>query len=250
LQNVTVSVYVTEAIVASSTICGETSGDNGFSMQLNVNSPNILQGSLETESTWQQYIIIEGQTGLTGGSNNLTVHTQLFANTQGDGQSIPEQILPVPGMPLPNFTIPAGYTLTWNLATNSTSGNVTEVTYSVTDPQGGSGSYTQAIGLAYQAPIAAFQLDFVGQPGGCGVTFQSGAGMITYTSSTQFTAQNNGYQSCEVGTRGIDQTSETSTDSVYGQMASGQSTSFTQAFSAYPPGSVYPLGTCENPIAM
>jgi hypothetical protein len=217
LQAVTVSMHVTEDLVAGPSSCG---GVNGFSVQLNANGPTTIAN---TQDKWQQFVMIVGQ-------NNVQAHTQPWTKvvTDGSRQSINNTIAPTPSP----FAIPAGYTLTWKLATDSTSGptfgNVTKVTYTVEDSQGTKTPLPQdltksPVTSGELAPIASFQLDIVGSPG-CHTTFLSGAGTITYTVSPAITAHSS-TQACAISST----TAETS-NSGYGLLPSGSSKSFQQAF--------------------
>jgi hypothetical protein len=230
MQNVKVTVQVTEALISHSTCIiksGSTSVTHkGFSLQLNANAPSAVSGA---QSAWQQYVIEVDQ-------SNITAHTQLWSaapmlGTGGDSS------VPVPSA----GTIPAGYTLIWNLSTNA-SGYVTGVTYSIKDENGNALSGTPlsfSIPKPNQAPIAALTLDMVGYSNGCDATFASGAGSITYSTSTSpatdFTAEGAGIPSCAVttlaGGRGGASTGETSTNGIYELLKTGaSSTKIVQEF--------------------
>jgi hypothetical protein len=225
LKNIKVTMHVTDDLVAGpSSTCGE--GVNGFSVQLNATAPNTITPPYQAQ--WQQYVIEVGQSSVVGGLDNLTAHTQLWADTpgQGPGPNNPPDAV-IPAAPIPNTTLPAGYTLTWTLATDS-NGIVNTATYSVTDSGGNTSSYPQELSSTlaqWAAPIVSYQLDIVGQPG-CGTTFVSGAGIITYSTSTPFTAMT-GLQSCAGSTLGTGETSNSS----YGPMNVGlEGNTFQQTF--------------------
>jgi hypothetical protein len=216
LQDVTVTVKVTTDLVSTSS-CG-AANNTGFSMQLNVNAPNTITNA---QSAWQQYVVEVGK-------KSFTAHTQLWSAVAGEGFSAPEKAIE---KVTSTGTVPAGYTVEWKLTTDASTGNVRRVTYKVTNSSGKSTSKTVSIPIANQAPIAAYQLDFVGYSDGCIATFTSGAGTITYeASSTDFNALGS-YPSCSIGPRGLAITAETSTNGVYGLLPSGASTKIVQDFS-------------------
>jgi hypothetical protein len=216
LQDVTVTVKVTTDLVSTSA-CSAAS-NNGFSMQLNVNAPNTITNA---QSAWQQYVVEVG-------TKSFTAHTQLWSAVAGKGFSAPEKAIE---KVTSAGTIPAGYKVEWKLTTDASTGKVHSVTYKVTNSSGKSKSKKVSIPRANRAPIAAYQLDFVGYSDGCTTTFKSGAGTITYRASpTAFNALGN-YPSCSIGPRRLAFTAETSTNGVYGLLPSGASTKIVQDFS-------------------
>lgn len=229
MRDVKVAMKVTEDLVSHSSCNVSGVIHKGFSLQLNANAPSGVSGAA---SAWQQYVIEVDQ-------SNITAHTQLWSASPRLGSGGDSNLtVPTAG------TIPAGYTLTWNLATDS-KGNVTKVTYSVTDEKGNplSGSplsfSVPTTPNNNQAPIAALTLDMVGYSNGCDATFVSGAGTITYSTSTSpatdFAALGAGIPSCAVttlsGGRGGAFTGETSTNGIYELLKTGvSSTKIVQEF--------------------
>jgi hypothetical protein len=216
LQDVTVIVRVTRDLVSTSSC--PLANNSGFSMQLNVNAPNTIANA---QCAWQQYVIEVGK-------KSFTAHTQLWSAVPGVGFSAPEKAIE---KVTSTGTIPAGYRVEWKLTTDAPTGNVHSVTYKVTNGIGRSKTKKVSIPRANRAPIAAYQLDFVGYSFGCTTTFKSGAGTITYrASSTDFSALGN-YPGCSIGPRGLALTAEKSTNGVYGLLPSGASTKIVQDFS-------------------
>jgi hypothetical protein len=166
LQHLKVTFTVTEDLVAASSNCGGSIGNTGFSVQLNANAPKSITGP--NQSAWQQYVIQVGP-------QNITSHTQLWGLDPGDGITPPDQTIGQVPSPV---TLPAGYTLTW-LLDIAPGGNVDDVIYYAQNNPPVDVSIS-ALGSQYLTPIASFELDLVGQ-GGCNTTFQSGAGIITYS---------------------------------------------------------------------
>ena len=120
----------------------------------------------------------------------------------------------------------SNYTLDISLATDSYSGNVTEVTFSLNN---GSQS-SVSIPAAYQAPIQAFQLVAVGAPGCNAATFTSGQVNVTYSASGGLSLLG-GSDSCSGGSIYFGGTCETS-DATYGKMNSCNGASFSQTINA------------------
>ena len=216
LSNLTVQLQVTEDLI--------TLEDTGFSLQLNCYpqigaiTPNSTQGTtfpgeVVGQLEWFQYVLI-----VTNNSANFEIQYWAHAKSYqdaGPGGNPPEIRWPpgyTPNPPdtspwLPVFPgtaitggigsvssnrIPAGSVITINLSTDS-SGNVTGVTFSITDPGGNvqSGSTQPWPNYAGQTepanyglfPIYGFQVDLVSAPG-LPVMFTSGAGTLTYSVSS------------------------------------------------------------------
>jgi hypothetical protein len=84
---------------------------------------------------------------------------------------------------LSSNTIPAGYVLEIDL-NNDVEGNITGASFSVTDNNGNTKSATVPLDANHQFPIVAFQVTFGGPGNGSNSQFSSGAGTITYGTST------------------------------------------------------------------
>ena len=214
LQDVVVTIDVTEDIV----------GSPPFSFQLNGYSPhNDLDG-------WQQYGI-----SMAPGSNQLNSFAE---NWPLSGNNL-FNIEPNGFITLPNqTTVPKGYKIVIRLS--YASGNRGNIDGSVVTVYNGSGTElgSQQISLIGQplaaggtisegdlAPIVAFQLDLVGWAARAVSALSSGAGTITYSSSTPMTAQNAGVPDAESGYI----TAETA-NSIYGVVTSAASQTFVQSF--------------------
>jgi hypothetical protein len=211
LINLSVTITVTEDLVWQST-SGTAPTENGFGFQLNAYSPTGSQ------CDWQQYIIALLGTELTGWADNWASSGQLL-----------NQMVDL--TPLPNVTIPAGYSLQISLA-NDNDGNVVAATYVVVDNLGNTqANVTQEL-LAIQgvtsadlAPITAFELDLVGPYNGESAVLSSGAGTITYEATSLLTVLNQEPSCTETPVI----TAETA-NSFYGLLPAASSNTFTQSF--------------------
>jgi hypothetical protein len=150
-------------------------GSDGFSFQLNSYPP------AGHTLVWQQYFIsFQPQSDGTGKLFGYVDDWSASAVVIGDAPEL---------VSLPSAVIPAGYTLTIELA-NDSNGNVTGVTFAVLD------QHTQTVGkqvielspVGDVAPIASFELDLVGPIGGEATVLSSGTGTITYRASHTLTA--------------------------------------------------------------
>ncbi len=184
LLNLTVALQVTEDLV--------TWGNKGFSLQLN-SYPQPGQTCQGEPLDWFQYIIyvLDGQ---------LSWEIQYWANAKSysDTMRWPPGYTPNPPNtspwlpcisndfmltsfgPAPSSQIPAGSVMQIQL-TNDASGNVTQATFTVTDPKGHVSTGRYAFAPIAQFRIYGFQVDVVG-PGGT-TTFTQGAGTLSYSIS-------------------------------------------------------------------
>jgi hypothetical protein len=164
LQNLTVDLWVTEDLI--------TSGNNGFSLQLNCYPQTNPQSTHEgTPLNWIQYVIAVE-------NNQLQWGIQYWSNPKGFGYS-----------PSPNYVsfgsapsnqVAKGSVMRIALVTDSNN-NVTHATFSVTGPTGSVSSHTFALPSSALAAIYGFQVDLVGPPTGThSSNFTSGAGFFTY----------------------------------------------------------------------
>jgi hypothetical protein len=191
LQDLTVTLTVTEDLV--------TVGNAGFSLQLNC-FPTAGQIFQNQTLNWFQYTLVvqNGQIGW-----NVE-----YWDTNNFRQSAPTQSTPWPAnyTPNPANTTPAlpviandsGYTTITNVASNQilagsvlqvkmttdTSGNITRVDYSYTDPSGG--SHTAHYTFASYALFSIYGVEavVVGPIGGAPTSFVSGGGTLTYNVSS------------------------------------------------------------------
>jgi hypothetical protein len=175
---------------------------------------------------WQQYIFGIGDV-IQGAVNNWTAPALNSGN-----QTINSPAYTLVTLPTPN-SVPAGYKLTFILG-NDEAGNVTSVNFIVDD---GEMEYPPVeivltsipeVTSAELAPIVALELNLVG-PGNLQTTrFRSGAGTITYSSSTTLTAQN-AIPLCAALGKNAPTTGESS-NSVYGLLPSLPASTLVQSF--------------------
>ena len=197
--------------------------DIGFHIQLNANSPETVQ------TNWQQYVM--------GFHPNFTEHGKKLGSVIGGSIEYfakPDSFntatgnrLELHGLPGPR-TLPAGAKFTIELQyegndisgakfTYSDSGNRNHRTWTIPVPP-------KSVSKAVRTPILAFQLDLVGRSGGDVANTKGGESNITYTASTPMTVVNK-----KPPSKG--QTTAEKANSVYSQLPSGPSTTFTQHFS-------------------
>jgi hypothetical protein len=224
LKDVVVTIDITEDLVVSS-----SSAVPGFGFQLNANSQasGAETSASDAPFVWQQYFI-RVHDDFIDEINNWN-RAALAVKKPTISSQIP---FTVPGFPTSaaTTTLPAGYKLKFALI-NDGAGNITECDFTVTNKKGESN--TQKFGLVAVAgalskelaPIVAFQMDLVGVTGGTDSTFTSGAGTITYTASTSFSALQGIPKCAASGTNTLE-----NSNSVYGPMPTGSKTSFVQAF--------------------
>jgi len=168
LQNLTVTFHVTQDLV--------TSGNNGFSLQLNSYPQTKPQTTYKDKPLdWFQYVIAVE-------SNSVQWGIQYWSEAKGFGFS-----------PAPNYVsfgsassnqVKAGSVMKIALHTDA-NGNVTSATFSMTDPAGKVSSYTFTFASDCLCAIYGFQVDLVGPPSGThACTFTSGVGVLTYSVSS------------------------------------------------------------------
>jgi hypothetical protein len=119
----------------------------------------------------------------------------------------------------------SNYSLGISLATDSYSGNVTDVTFSLNNDS----QLSVSIPPEYQAPIEAFQFVAVGPPGST-TAFTSGAANVTYSASSGLSLLG-GNESCPGGSIYKGRTAETS-NATYGEMSSCNGASFSQTINS------------------
>jgi len=175
LQNLTVTLHVTLDLV--------TSGNNGFTLQLNCYPQTNPQATYRDKPlNWFQYVIAVE-------NNSVQWGIQYWSEVTGYGFS-----------PSPNYVsfasatsnqVPAGSVMRIALATEP-NGNVTSVTFSITDPAGARSNHTFTFPSDCLCAIYGFQVDLVGPPSGTHTcTFTSGLGVLTYwVSSGTLAVQN------------------------------------------------------------
>jgi hypothetical protein len=218
LKDVEVTIDITQDLVAP----------NGWGFQLNANSAKPANG--DPTIIWQQYIMgvfdekTGGPTGVNGGINNWNT-ADLKKNvkpTIGPPTAYLPQTLPTEN------TVPAGYKLIISLQ-NDSAGDITGMTLEVDHGTVKGTPFPMTLKAAgatakQMVPIVSFELDVVGPGGGSNINFSSGAGTITYKSSTPLTAMSH-IPACAGSTA---TTAETS-NALYGPMPTGSSTTFNQS---------------------
>jgi hypothetical protein len=194
LQNLSVLLEVTEDIA--------TTNGGGWSLQLNCYPPAGQYCQTSQLEIFQYIVIAQG--------GNLAYYIQYWANASGWPSGYTPQPGTSPWLPcwahdygggiqsgtfasINGDTLPRSSTLQVKLGTND-SGGVTKVTFTYTDPNGN--VHPAEFDPPAVHPIVAFQLNFVGPPGGT-ANFTQGLtnsrGIIYYSiSSGQLSVQNGG----------------------------------------------------------
>jgi len=224
LSGVSITIDVTEDLVAAPPTAGE---QYGFSFQLNAWSPPNRAYPQDPEwIVWQQYIIGVRPTSIVGAVNNWTA-----ASLSGE-QTINSPTLLLAQPPQPDM-IPAGTQLTITLLTDQ-HGNVNGVTFAATPGQSHTLMLTSltktsggAVTSADLAPIVAIELNLVGPGDYKFANLISGAGTITYAASNSLEPLPSLPPCIAPGSSGG--TGESS-NSIYGELPSTPSTTFTQSF--------------------
>jgi hypothetical protein len=214
--------------------------DNGFSIQLNANSPS----GTEVDAFQQYGFTIDGSLikGFINNWANLT--TQIVCDDIGLGST-----------PLSNG-IPAGYSLVLNLL-NDSSGNVTGANYQVFDNKGNNvansnfsvasarcrcGGTCTGFTVGDLSPITAFTVDIVGPGNGQGTAFSSGSGTITYSVANGKIGPLRVQPICVEARFGTAETSNAS----YGVLNVCPQPSFTQSLSIKPITCTTTTGMCTG----
>jgi hypothetical protein len=228
IDNLKVSFKVTKNMVAVVTPAGggTPTQNGGFSMQLNAYNP------AGPATSWMQYVLqisgnaIEAQVqywNIAAFNNCINNCNQNCVNQGGNvnqcqaqcpGQCVNPQTQTVNlsqhVLDLSSNTIPAGYVLEIDL-NNDGVGNITGANFSVTDNNGNTKSATVPLDANHQFPIVAFQVNFVGPGNTSNSQFSSGAGTITYgTSSGQLCAEGGLPDVCSKSSGSSTPTAETS----------------------------------------
>ena len=209
LADVTVTINVTDAIVAKSS-SGST---KGFGFQLNAYSPPYQK------SAWQQYIIALFGNQLIGAVNNYPVSGKYLIL---DSFNLHE---------LDSNKIPAGYQLKIGLQTGHDE-NVVGAVYTVIDNHGHvlanktlSLIEISGVTTADLAPIVAFELNLVGPVASESSVLSSGSGRIVYQAANALSVLNKEPDCTESG-----YTTAEKANSVYGKLNFGPSLGFSQTF--------------------
>jgi hypothetical protein len=173
LQNLIVTLHVTLDLV--------TSGNNGFSLQLNCYPQTNPQATYEDKPlNWFQYVIAVQ-------NNSVLWGIQYWSEVKGFGFSPANNYSSFASASLNQVL--AGSVMRIKLQTNA-DGNVTSATFSITDPAGEISSYTFTFPSDCLCAIYGFQVDLVGPPSGTHTcTFTSGLGVLTYWVSTGMLAE-------------------------------------------------------------
>ena len=175
LTNLTVSLEVTEDLI--------TVGNVGFTLQLNCfpqTTPKVNGYSLK----WIQYVIDVYSNSVYWGIQYWSAQT-VKKKTPGHGFNPSGNYTKSP--PFASATsnqMPKGSVMEIALTTDS-SGNVTRVIFSTTDPKGKVSSYTypDPFNALPLAAIYGFQVNLLAAPSAAPIKFKSGAGTLTYTVS-------------------------------------------------------------------
>jgi hypothetical protein len=246
--------------ITSSIVCGKAfiphrpraTATQGFDFQLNTYSPIGA-----TTNTFQQFVIsfqpeyTGDGTITTGPKPALSCSVETFGSSNLNAH-IPGSDGKVPGyFPVEAATpetLPAGYVFTIEL-TNDSSGNVVKADFEAVDNNGktykwsfsfgsqgqqipgGVGSpFTSngkpAFGPGAAAPVASFQFNVCGVNGGAFTPLTSAEGMITYTSTTTMTVDDD-QPACSTSLGAF--TTE-NTNCAFGQLPSCPSQTFVQPF--------------------
>jgi hypothetical protein len=231
-------------------ITEELTSNIGYGFQLNAYSP------AGKYSAWQQYVLqFDTPLGYTGGQPGTlngviepwpdTTAGVRNDTTSGDLINRSYNLLT-----LQNPVMLAGYKLTMTLGTDGSS-NVRYITLTATDNNGNlsqtNPSTIDIVGLPLDntsgnlattndiAPIIAFQLNLVGPFNSLQSYMPTGGGTIRYSSSTALSAAPGLPQSADSNWY-----TEETTNSFYGELATGSSTSITQSFTIKDPGAYGP----------
>lgn len=164
LQNLIVTFHVTLDLI--------TSGNNGFSLQLNCYPQTHPQATYRDKPlNWFQYVIAVE-------NNSVQWGIQYWSEVKGYGYSPPNNYSSFASAP--SNQIPAGSRLRISLQTDS-GGHALSATFSMVDPSGTDSSYTFTFPSDCQCAIYGAQVDLVGPPSGTHTcTFTSGLGVMTY----------------------------------------------------------------------
>ncbi|MGD0298875.1 MAG: hypothetical protein ABSE86_17350 [Bryobacteraceae bacterium] len=184
-------------VVVTITISEPLAYSNGYSFQLNCNSPTSAPNY--QRCSWQQCGWQVDSTGqLQFWINNYTVNDGNSINTPYDSQYTITK--------LPSTSLPARYVLTITLDFDKTNGNLIGTTFGATDENGHAfpSKYVGYVGLPletnnapagakvtdqYLAPISALQLTIDGFDNLEFATFKSGAGTVSFKADQKLTAQ-------------------------------------------------------------
>jgi hypothetical protein len=207
IDGLTVSLQVTHDMVETASAPG-----GGFAMQLNAYPP-------AGQPVWAL------QYGIFIQNNQAFGFIQYWDNAGINNHN--EPVI----RNLPSNTIPAGWILTIAM-TNDSSGNVTGTTFSVTDEAGNTSTLQMPMPVypntttPVLAPIEGFQLDVVGPINDESSTFSSGAGYITYgTSSGQLSVQGAACSNASENWYTLE-----NSNSLYGAISPGVGTTLVQPF--------------------
>jgi hypothetical protein len=225
---------------------------NGFSFQLNA-VPPPQPGTIPV--TWMQYIItVNPDPAAFGYQVEANVEYWHILDGYGGNHPGPNNCLPFSNQDVGNFACAGSQTCScsawqyfgdfWSgdtccstqvafgsptsvgisLETDSESGNVTQVNFSLNNEP----ALSVPIPQEYQAPIQAFQFVAVGPDGGNPTTFTSGKAKVTYSASSGLSLLGGGGDGCSGGLIFYGGTGETS-NATYGKMSSCNGSSFSQS---------------------
>jgi hypothetical protein len=238
IKDLKVSLKVTQDMFAISPTLG---GDAGCTMQLNAYNP------AGPTTNWMQYIFLVSGNAIQYQVQYWDMAAACACVSPGSPCTCTGPLVNKSGtvLSLPNNTIPAGYTLQIDL-NNDTAGNITGALFSVTDNNGNTKSQTATLDANHHFPIVAFQVNVVGPDNFSDSQFSSGAGTITYGTSTgQLCVEGGLPDTCSNSLGSNTPTGETS-NAIYGPIQSPCCASeLTQSLSTPVPPSIpcCPTGT-------
>jgi hypothetical protein len=168
LQNLTVAFHVTQDLV--------TSGNNGFSLQLNCYPQTKPQATYQDKPLiWFQYVIAVD-------SDSVQWGVQYWSETKGFGFSPAKNYVAFGSAP--SNKVPAGSVMKIALKTNA-DGKVTSASFSVTDPAGKLSSDKFTFPSDCLCAIYGAEVNLVGPPSGThACTFTSAVGVLAYSVSS------------------------------------------------------------------
>jgi hypothetical protein len=204
--------------VTTDIVCQSASGSTmGFGFQLNAYSPK------NETCAYQQYLIAVWGSEIAGGIDNWPISGNNLINDFFNLASTRAN------------TLPAGYKAKI-LLQNAAGGNVTGAVFIVVDNNGNTLANVSKtltalpnVPAADLAPISAFELNLVGPINGESAVLSSGAGTITYSSSTILTVLNQEPSCTETGSVTAEQA-----NSFYEPLPAAPGNGFIQSFLTLP----------------
>jgi hypothetical protein len=212
IQGLKVFLDVTQDMVAAVTPFGggPATQNGGFAMQLNAYNPE------GPTTDWMQYIFL-----ISGNAINYQVQYWDLAAACACGHAVCDCTGPLVNefgtlLSLPSNTVPAGYALDIELASETNTGNITGATFTVSDGKGNTKSSTVTLDANHQFPIVAFQVNVVGPDNASSSQFSSGAGTIFYAVSSGQLCVEGGLPDLCSKSSGSDRGTAETSNAVYG----------------------------------